>query len=155
MVKLDNIKIVCHNKRALQNYEVIERYEAGIVLKGTEVKSLRMGGADLKDSYGVIRGEEVFLLNAHISPYAYGNRYNLDPDRTRKLLLHKAEIKRLIGKVNERGFTLIPIKIYFKDGRAKVELALAKGKRTIDKRETLKRRTMEREMEKEVKSRRR
>lgn len=151
MVKSKNIEIICTNRKALHHYEVEESYEAGIVLKGTEVKSLRERKVDLKDSYGVVKGGEVFLLNAHISPYTYGNRFNLEPDRTRKLLLHKREIERLIGKIQEKGYSLIPLKLYFKDGRAKVELALAKGKKLYDKREALKKKAIEREMAKEVK----
>lgn len=125
--------------------------EAGIVLKGTEVKSLRMGRANLKDSYAVIKDGEAFLLNAHISPYPQGNRFNPDPVRTRKLLLHRQEIRRLFGKTGERGYSMIPLAIYFKDGKAKIELALARGKKLFDKRETLKRKTVEREMERAIK----
>lgn len=145
------IKVICTNKRALRDYEIEERYEAGIALKGTEVKSLREGKADLKDSYAVVKDGEVFLLNAHISPYTHGNRFNLEPDRTRKLLLHKREIKKLIGKTQQKGYSLIPLKLYFKGGKAKVELALARGRKVIDKREELKRKTIEREMAKVVK----
>jgi SsrA-binding protein len=111
------------------------------------VKSLREGRANLGDSYGKIKNGEVFLVDAHISPYSYANRFNHDPLRPRKLLLHKKEIRRLIGKVQEKGFTLIPLRLYFSDGKAKVELGLAKGKKLFDKRETLKRKTMERDME--------
>jgi len=114
---------------------------------GSEVKSLREGKVNLGDSYGDIKRSEVFLVDAHISPYAEANRLNHDPLRTRKLLLHKKEIKRLIGKVEQRGYTLIPVKLYFVNGKVKVDLALAKGKKLFDKRETLKKKTMEREME--------
>ncbi len=148
----EGIKVVCTNRRALRDYEVEETYEAGIVLRGTEVKSLREGKVDLKDSYAIVRDGEVFLLNAYISPYPYGNRFNLEPDRTRKLLLHKREIKRLIGKTQQKGYSLIPLKLYFKNGKAKVELALARGRKLIDKREELKRKAMEREMEKVAKA---
>ena len=140
-------KLICQNKKAWHNYSVEDRYEAGIALFGTEVKSLREGRANLGDSYGKIKGGEVFLIDAHISPYSYANRFNHDPLRPRKLLLHKKEIRRLIGKVQEKGFTLIPLRLYFSDGKAKVELGLAKGKKLFDKRETLKRKTMERDME--------
>ena len=140
-------KLICQNKKAWHNYSVEDRYEAGIALLGTEVKSLREGRANLGDSYGKIKGGEVFLIDAHISPYSYANRFNHDPLRPRKLLLHKKEIRRLIGKVQEKGFTLIPLRLYFSDGKAKVELGLAKGKKLFDKRETLKRKTMERDME--------
>ena len=140
-------KLICQNKKALHHYFIEDRYEAGIALQGTEVKSLRDGRANLSDSYGKIRNGEIFLVDAHISPYSFGNRLNHDPLRPRKLLLHKKEIRRLIGKVQEKGFTLIPLRLYFSDGKAKVELGLAKGKKLFDKRETLKRKTMERDME--------
>ena len=140
-------KLICQNKKAWHNYFIEDRYEAGISLLGTEVKSLREGKANLGDSYGKIKNGEIFLVDAHISPYAHGNRFNPDPLRTRKLLLHKREIRRLIGKVQEKGFTLIPLRLYFSDGRAKVELGLAKGKKLFDKRESLRRKTMERDME--------
>jgi SsrA-binding protein len=140
-------KLICQNKKAWHNYSIEDRYQAGIALLGTEVKSLREGRANLGDSYGKIKNGEVFLVDAHISPYNFGNRFNHDPLRTRKLLLHKREIRRLIGKVQEKGFTLIPLRLYFSDGKAKVELGLAKGKKLFDKRETLKRKTMERDME--------
>jgi SsrA-binding protein len=140
-------KLICQNKKARHNYSIEDTYEAGIALMGTEVKSLREGRANLGDSYGKIKNGEVFLVDAHISPYSHANRFNHDPLRTRKLLLHKKEIRRLIGKVQEKGFTLIPLRLYFSDGKAKVELALGKGKKLFDKRETLKRKTMERDME--------
>ena len=144
-------KVVCRNKKAFHDYYIEETIEAGMVLQGTEVKSLRMGRANLKDSYATIKSGDVFLINAHISPYPQGNRFNLEPTRTRKLLLHKAEIRKLIGKTKERGYSLIPLSIYFKNEKAKVELALAKGKKLFDKRELLKRKTIDREMEKEAK----
>lgn len=144
-------KVVCRNKKAFHDYYIEETIEAGMVLQGTEVKSLRMGRANLKDSYATIKSGDVFLINAHISPYPQGNRFNLEPTRTRKLLLHKAEIRKLIGKTKERGYSLIPLSIYFKNEKAKVELALAKGKKLYDKREVLKRKTIDREMEKEAK----
>ena len=140
-------KLICQNRKAFHNYFIEETVQAGVSLLGSEVKSLREGKVNLGDSYGDIKKSEVFLVDAHISPYPQANRLNHDPLRTRKLLLHKKEIKRLIGKVEQRGYTLIPIKLYFVDGRVKVDLALAKGKKLFDKRETLKRRTMEREME--------
>jgi SsrA-binding protein len=140
-------KIICQNKKAFFNYFMEETYQAGIALLGSEVKSLREGRANLGDSYGDIRKGELFLVDAHISPYPQANRLNHDPLRRRKLLLHKKEIKRLIGKVEQRGYTLIPTKLYFSDGKVKVDLALAKGKKLFDKRETLKKKTMEREME--------
>jgi SsrA-binding protein len=140
-------KLICQNKKAWHNYFIEDKYQAGISLLGTEVKSLREGKANLGDSYGKIKNGEIFLVDAHISPYTHGNRFNSDPLRTRKLLLHKKEIRRLIGKVQEKGFTLIPLRLYFSNGKAKVELGLAKGKKLFDKRETIKRKTMERDME--------
>lgn len=135
------MRIICTNRKARHDYEIVETYEAGIVLKGTEVKALREGRANLKDSYARIKDGEIFLLNAHISPYAYGNVNNHDPERERKLLMHKREIMRLLGKVKERGYTLIPLSLYFNDrNKVKVELALAKGKSSYDKREAIKRR---------------
>jgi len=140
-------KLICQNKKAFHNYFIEETYQAGISLLGSEIKSLRDGKVNLGDSYGDIKRSEVFLVDAHISPYPQANRLNHDPLRTRKLLLHKKEIKRLIGKVEQRGYTLIPVKLYFAHGKVKVDLALAKGKKLFDKRETLKKKTMEREME--------
>ena len=140
-------KLICQNKKAWHNYFIEDKYQAGISLLGSEVKSLREGKVNLGDSYGDIKRGEIFLVDAHISPYSQANRLNHDPLRTRKLLLHKREIQRLIGKVQERGFTLIPLRLYFSNGKVKVELGLAKGKKLFDKRETLKRKTMEREME--------
>ena len=140
-------KLICQNKKAWHNYFIEDKYQAGISLLGTEVKSLREGRANLGNSYGKIKDGEIFLVDAHISPYTHGNRFNPDPLRTRKLLLHKKEIRRLIGKIQEKGFTLIPLRLYFSNGKAKVELGLAKGKKLFDKRETIKRKTMERDME--------
>jgi SsrA-binding protein len=140
-------KLICQNRKAFHNYYIEETVQAGVSLLGSEVKSLREGKVNLGDSYGDIKRSEVFLVDAHISPYPQANRLNHNPLRTRKLLLHKKEIKRLIGKVEQRGYTLIPLKLYFVDGRVKVDLALAKGKKLFDKRETLKKKTMEREME--------
>ena len=140
-------KLICQNKKAWFNYFIEDRFEAGIVLLGTEVKSLRDGKASLGDSYAKIKEGEIFLVDAHINPYSHANRFNHDPLRPRKLLLHKNEIRRLIGKVQEKGLTLIPLRIYFSNGKAKVELGLAKGKKLFDKRETLKRKAVERDME--------
>ena len=140
-------KLLCQNKKAFYHYFIEETYQAGISLLCSEVKSLREGKVSLGDSYGDIKRREVFLVDAHISPYPQANRLNHDPLRTRKLLLRRKEIRRLIGKVQEKGFTLIPLRLYFSDGKAKVELGLAKGKKLFDKRETLKRKTMERDME--------
>jgi SsrA-binding protein len=148
-------KIIAVNRKARRDYEIIESFEAGMVLKGTEVKSLREGRLSFKDSYARIENGEVFLVNAHISPYSHGNIQNHDPLRERKLLLHKSEIRRLVGKTEQKGLTLVPLKAYFAQGHAKVELALARGKRQSDKRETIKRRDAEREMERELKRRQR
>lgn len=150
-----DIKIVCQNKKAYHDYFIEEPVEAGIVLTGTEVKSLRLGQANLKDSYAAVKGEEVFLVNTYISPYKQADKFTQpEPDRTRKLLLHKHEIDKLIGRTKEKGYTLIPTKIYFKHGKAKVEIALAKGKKLYDKRDAIKKKTVEREMEKEAKDKR-
>ena len=146
-------KLVCVNRQARHNYFIDETYEAGLVLLGSEVKSLRDGKANLVDSYAQIRRGEAFLINAHISPYAGANQFNHEPTRTRKLLLHGREIERLTGKTKERGLTLIPLKLYFKGGRAKIELGLARGKKLYDKRETLRRKVAEREVERSLKSR--
>jgi SsrA-binding protein len=147
-------KLICTNKRARRDYSVDETYEAGMVLMGTEVKALRQGKANLKDSYARIKEGEIFLVDSHVSPYSYGNQFNHDPDRTRKLLMHKREIRKLYGKTREKGFTLIPLRMYFKDGKAKVEIGLAKGKKLYDKRDDLKRRAMEREIERSFKGKR-
>ena len=147
------IKIITKNKHARFQYEIIEEIEAGIVLKGTEVKSLRMGKVNLKESYATVKDGEIYVQNMHISPYEQGNIYNHDPLRERKLLLHKQEIKRLSVKVLERGMTLVPLKMYFKDGRAKIELGLGKGKKFFDKRKDIARRDAERDIQREFKER--
>lgn len=149
------MKIAATNKKAYHDYHIEESYEAGMLLKGTEVKSLREGRANLKDSFARVENEEIFLYNCHISPYSHGNIANHDPLRTRKLLMHKGEIQRLMGKMMQKGYTLLPLKIYFKDGKAKVELALAKGKKQYDKREDIKKRDAAREMEKAFKEEKR
>jgi SsrA-binding protein len=147
-------KPVAENRRARHDYHLLERLEAGLVLTGTEVKSLRAGRASLQQAYADVRDGEVWLLNATIQPYDAGNIANHEPDRPRKLLLHRREIASLIGKVRERGFTLVPTRIYFKDGRAKVELAVARGKEQHDKRRDIARRDAERQIERALKSRR-
>jgi len=141
------IKIVAQNRRARRDYFIVDEYEAGLVLKGTEVKSLRQGLADLKDSYARIIKGEVFVYQLHISAYPFAYYDNHDPLRPRKLLLRKQEIKRLYGKVNEKGHTLVPLRIYFKNGKVKIVLALVKGKRKYDKRDAIKRRDEQRELE--------
>ena len=140
-------KIVCQNKKAGFNYHVSDHMEAGLVLKGPEVKSLREGRANLVDSFAKIKRGEVWLHNMHITPYPYAHYLQLDPTRARKLLLHRREIKRLIGKTEEKGYTLIPTKVYFKDGKAKVEIALAKGKKLHDKRHELKEKELKRDID--------
>jgi len=141
------IKTVCRNKKAGYNYHLSDFMEAGIVLLGAEVKSLREGRASLVDSYARVKQGEIFLYNLHITPYPFAHHIELNPMRIRKLLLNKREIKRLIGKTVERGYSLIPTKIYFKRGRAKVEIALAKGKKKYDKRRVLKEKELKREMD--------
>ncbi|MGD8561746.1 MAG: SsrA-binding protein SmpB [Desulfarculaceae bacterium] len=142
----EKTKLVARNKKARFNYELGDRMEAGMVLTGTEVKSLRLGKANLTDSYARIKDGEAWLYSCHISPYPYAAYDNHDPERPRKLLLHKRELRKLAGKVQEQGLSLIPLAIYFKRGRAKVELALAKGKKLYDKRQAMKKRDQEREM---------
>ena len=142
----DERKIIARNRRARFEYEVLEQLEAGIALVGPEVKSLRAGKASLSDAYAIVRRGEVVLLNLHIPPYEPATRENPDPRRERKLLLHRAEIARLTGKVRERGFTLVPLLLYFRGGRAKVELGLVRGKRLYDRRESIRRRENEREL---------
>ena len=139
------------NKKATYDYFVEETYEAGIALKGTEIKSIRNGSANLKDSYAVIKKGEAYLLNMHIAPYEKGNQFNHEERRTRKLLLHKKEIDKIAGKITTEGYTLIPLKLYFKKNKAKILLGIAKGKKTFDKRETIKKRDLEREARKEFK----
>lgn len=140
-------RLVCHNKKAFHDFEILETFEAGMVLLGTEVKSLREGRANLKDSHARIKNGEVFLHGLHISPYTHASYNNHEPERVRKLLLHRYEIKRLVGKTQEKGLALIPLKIYFSKGKAKVELALGRGKKQYDKRETLKRKEEARELD--------
>lgn len=153
--KNEAIKTVCENRKARHDYFILEAFEAGLELFGTEVKSLRAGKANLKDSYGEIKNGEIFLRNFHISPYEQGNIFNRDPLRLKKLLMHKAEILKLFGKTREKGLTLVPLKVYFKRGRAKVELALASGKHNYDKRRTLADKAAKRDMERALKDRQR
>jgi len=145
----NHIKIVTENRKARHNYFIEDKYEAGMVLKGTEVKSLRLGNANLKDSYGRIVNGEVFVHQMHIGAYPFAYYGNHDPLRPRKLLLHKNEIKKLYSKVNEKGSSLIPLRVYFKGGKVKITLAIAKGKRKYDKRETIRKRDEKREIERE------
>ena len=141
------------NRKARYDYEIEDTYEAGIVLTGTEIKSIRMGKVNIKDSYAIIRNNEVYLLNTHISLYEEGNRFNHDEDRTRKLLLHKKEILKLKDKLEIEGYTLVPLKIYFVKNKAKVLIGIAKGKKNYNKKETIKERDIQREMEKSLKYR--
>ncbi len=148
------VKLIARNKKAFHDYEVVERIEAGLALQGTEVKALREGRINLKDSHAKIRNGEMWLVECHISPYTHGNIHNHDPIRPRKLLLHGSEIRRLIGKVTEKGMTLIPLSVYFNPkGRVKVELGLCRGKKTVDKRRTEQERTEKREIEQIMKNR--
>jgi len=149
----ERIKLVCRNRKAYFEYTIDDLYEAGLVLKGTEVKSLRLGKANIEDSFARFRDGEIYLLNAHISPYPHAAGENHEPTRPRKVLLRRREMKRLWGKLTERGYTLIPLKLYFKNEYAKVELGLAKGKKKGDKRETIRRREEERELERARKRR--
>jgi SsrA-binding protein len=143
----DHIKIIAENRKARHDYFIEDKLEAGLVLKGTEVKSLRQGRANLKDSYAKIRNGELYVHQMHISPYPFAYYDNHDPLRVRKLLLHKHEIKKLYGKLNERGFALIPLRLYFREGKVKLLLGLAKGKRQYDKRETIRRRDEKRDLD--------
>ena len=141
------------NRQARHNYFIEETYECGIVLMGTEIKSIRAGKCNLKDSYGIIKNNEIFLLNMFISPYKEASIYNVNETRTRKLLLHKKEIKKINQEISEKGLTLIPLKLYFKGDNVKIELGICKGKKNYDKRETIKQRDEKREIEKLIKKR--
>ncbi len=144
-------KNIAVNRKAYHDFSILETYEAGLVLKGTEVKSLREGKVSLRESFAQFENNELYLVNMHISPYAFGNIFNVDPKRKRKLLLHQQEIDRLKGQVAEKGLTLVPLRIYFKRGYAKIELALVKGKKLYDKRRVLAEREAQREVERELK----
>jgi SsrA-binding protein len=154
MARSSGTKLIVDNRRARHDYHLLERFEAGIVLTGTEVKSLRDGRADLARAFADVRDHEIWLVGAHIAEYAQGNVANHDPDRDRKLLLRKREISSLIGKVSERGLALVPTRLYFKGGRAKVELALARGKEARDKRRDIAEREAKRQIERALKDRR-
>lgn len=152
MGKKPQTKIIAKNKKAFFNYELLEKFEAGISLLGSEVKSIREGRISLKESYAEVKDGEVFLLHCHISPYEAANRFNHDPRRERKLLLHRREIKRLTGKIKEKGLTLVPVKVLINaKGKVKVEISLAKGKRTYQKKEVIKERDLQREVRAELK----
>ena len=150
---MEGSKTVATNRKARFNYEIIETYEVGIELKGTEVKSIRAGKVTLGEGYASVDNGEVFLKQVHISPYEQGNIFNVDPLRVRKLLLHKQEIRKLIGETTQKGYSLIPLSMYLKRGKVKVQLALAKGKKNYDKRESLAKKDAQRRMEREIKDR--
>ncbi len=147
----ETMKLVANNKKAYHDYFIEEKYEAGIVLHGTEVKSMRMGKCSIKEAFVRVENGEVFVYGMHVSPYEKGNIFNKDPLRVRKLLLHKQEINRMAGKIAEKGYTLVPLQVYFKDGKAKVEIGLAKGKKLYDKRHDIAKKDQRREAEKELK----
>lgn len=147
------VELIARNKRARHDYEILDTWEAGIVLTGTEVKALREGRANLTDAFGIVKDGEVFLLNLHIGAYGQGNVFNHDPTRTRKLLLHRREIRRLIGSVERQGLTLVPLDLYFTNRRVKTKLALVKGKQQHDKREDLKKKDAQREIARALRSR--
>lgn len=147
-------KSIAKNRRARHDYEILETWEAGLVLQGTEVKSLRNGKANLTDAYGIVKDGELWLLNLHIAPYEQGTAWNHDPTRTRKLLLHKAEIRRLIGAVERKGLTIVPLEMVFRDGRAKVIIGLGRGKKLHDKREDIKERDAQRDLARAIRTRR-
>lgn len=151
-MKSSGKKTIAQNKKAFHDYFIEETYEAGIVLSGTEVKSLRLGRVNLKDSHAAVHRGELFLYDVHISPYEQGNIFNKEPRRTRKLLMHKKEIDKLYGLVKQDGYSLIPVSLYFKDGRVKVELALAKGKKLYDKREAAAQKAARRDIERYMKN---
>ena len=146
-------KLIANNKKAYHDYFIEDKYEAGISLAGTEVKSLRMGRCSVKEAFIRIEKGEVYVYNMHIPAYEKGNIFNKDPLRVKKLLLHKQEINKLLGKIKEKGYTLVPLQVYFKDGKAKVEIGLARGKKLYDKREDIAKKDMKREMERDLKSR--
>ncbi|MCX4352434.1 MAG: SsrA-binding protein SmpB [Lachnospiraceae bacterium] len=148
----EDMKLAANNKKAYHDYFIEEKYEAGLVLHGTEVKSLRMGKCSIKEAFIRIENSEVFIYGMHISPYEKGNIFNKDPLRVKKLLLHKQQIRKLIGNSSEKGYTIVPLQVYFKDGRAKIEIGLAKGKKLYDKRQDIAKKDQKREAEKELKA---
>lgn len=151
----ENFKVLASNRKAYHDYHIDETYETGIALTGTEIKSVRAGSVNLRDAYAQVRNGELWMLNVHIAPYEPASRQNVDPYRDRKLLMHRKEILRLFGKVQEKGYTLVPLRMYLKKNRAKVEIGLARGKKQYDKREAISKRDAAREMERAVKERRR
>ena len=153
MAKMSGMKLIANNKKAYHDYFILETYEAGIALHGTEVKSLRMGKCSIKEAFIRVENEEVYVYGMHISPYEKGNIFNKDPLRVRKLLLHKSEIRKLLGKTKEKGMTLVPLKVYFKDSLVKVEIGLAKGKKLYDKRQDIAKKDQQREAQRDFKVR--
>ena len=151
----EGMKLIANNKKAYHDYFIEEKYEAGLVLHGTEVKSLRQGKCSIKESFIRIENGEMFIYGMHISPYEKGNIFNKDPLRAKKLLLHKKEIMKLLGKIKEKGYTLVPLQVYFTSGRAKIEIGLAKGKKLYDKRDDMAKRQSERDIERALKERNR
>jgi SsrA-binding protein len=151
----ENIKVLASNRKAYHDYHIDETYETGIALTGTEIKSVRAGSVNLRDAYAQVRNGELWMMNVHIAPYEPASRQNVDPYRDRKLLMHRKEILRLFGKVQEKGYTLVPLRMYLKKNHAKVEIGLARGKKQYDKREAISKRDAAREMERAVKERRR
>ena len=149
----DEFKVLATNRKAHHDFFIEEAYEAGIALTGTEIKSVRAGAVNLRDSYATVQEGELLLHNVHISPYEQGNRFNVDPYRTRKLLMHRKEINRLMGRVKEKGLTIVPLKLYLKKNRAKVEIALVKGKHQYDKRDSISKRDANREMQRALRER--
>ena len=153
MAKKSGMKLIANNKKAYHDYFILETYEAGIALHGTEVKSLRMGKCSIKEAFIRVENEEVYVYGMHISPYEKGNIFNKDPLRVRKLLLHKSEIRKLLGKTKEKGMTLVPLNVYFKDSLVKVEIGLAKGKKLYDKRQDIAKKDQQREAQRDFKIR--
>lgn len=151
--KNNNSNEIIRNKKALFDYEIIERYEVGIVLVGTEVKSLREKNVTITESFASFKGDELYLVNLNIARYHFGNRNNHEPNRSRKLLMHKKELRKIFGKAKEQGFTLVPIRLYFSKGRVKLELGLGRGKKNYDKRHVLKQKTLDREMQRDIRNR--
>jgi len=148
---LEKYQIVSINRKARHDYHILETYEAGLILKGTEVKSIRNNQVSIKESYAQFKGLELYIVNMHISPYKFGNRFNLEPKRDRKLLLQKKQLAKLKGKIEQKGFTLIPLRLYFKNGFAKMEIGLAKGKKLFDKKRDLTQKAIQRDTERELK----
>lgn len=148
----EQFRIITVNRKARHDFHILETYEAGLVLKGTEVKSIRNNQVSIQESYAQFKGDELYIIQMHIAPYQFGNRYNLEPKRDRKLLLNKKELAKIKGKVETKGVTLIPLRLYFKNGYAKVEIALARGKKLYDKKKDLTQRAIQREAERELKN---